>query len=214
MRTTLATVILLALASSAAMAQSLRVCPNQRLTCKLEDITNFHIRKTLDQSDAGFSGLNEDEPSIPPAFCTVSSYLSNGKGLLYSVKIQDNDYSASIFMTKTGQGGLAGADVDFVVTAGTKFYYRNNSENEMLTCELSVATSTSQVPAQQAKKPMSEAEYYQCISDGLASFNSSIWPNVSRAEIESSLKQDGENGFIAMSLSVQKCKQERRERAK
>jgi hypothetical protein len=99
------------------------------------------------------------------------------------------------------------------VTAGTKFYYRNNAENEMVTCELSVATATPKAPAQPAKKPMTEDEYYQCISDSLASFNSSIWPHVSRAEIEASIKAEGEESFFAMKYSVQKCKAERAERS-
>lgn len=208
MRTTLTIGMLLLLAGTTVSAQVLRPCTDQKLSCKLENIHDFFHRTTLDSQTEGFSGLNEDEPSIPPEACTIVSVLSDKnvdtkKRLNYLVKLADNDMMGSIYVSADGKA--AASDVSFVVTAGTKFYYRNNTAEQMLTCELSKETSPVSPSQPQNGTVVKSDKYFQCISDSMAATNSSMYPSLSISQVKEKLQSEGESNFVVKS-ALEACK--------
>lgn len=190
--------LVLSLACSIGSAQNLRPCTDQKLTCKLEDITDFYHRKLLDETTTSYSGRNDDEPSIQPDSCRMSTALSNKKKQSYVVSFNDKDLIAGIYVT----GSKDAADVSFKVTPGSKFYYRSNANQEMLTCELSVA---SPAPVAPAKPNKPRAEYLKCLAESLAMTNASRYSDVSIDDVEKLLAQPNPGASYEMGIALKAC---------
>ena len=138
MKNSLLLILVLGFASTT-FAQAIRHCGSEKLSCKLEDVTDFYKRKSLDASVSMFSGYNSDEPSIEPDECVMTTALTDKvNGTSYVVRIGDSDNMADIYlMQKDSRGQTSQAqtgDVSFTATVGKKFYYRY--KNTMLTCDL------------------------------------------------------------------------------
>jgi hypothetical protein len=121
--------------SSACFASAERECPSQTLNCRLEKQLSSGGKSIISSTQTTFSGINTDEPSIPPASCSMFTTLGNNE-ISFNITMEDLDYVANIYLTKkNAPSTILPGDTAFTVTLEKPFYYRYNDTT--LICTLS-----------------------------------------------------------------------------
>ncbi|HWU44267.1 MAG TPA: hypothetical protein VN132_12540 [Bdellovibrio sp.] len=114
-------VMFFALVGSAAMAQNVRPCTGQVLSCSLVELAHG---TTLDQENKPFSGLNDDEPSIQPDQCSIVTQLRDQKGLTYIITLEDKTYTANVYVRNLqDETKIVSSGASLYVVPGKKFFF-------------------------------------------------------------------------------------------
>ncbi len=131
----ISTILMTITYSTTIFARAERDCPSQTLNCRLEKQLSTGGRSIISSTQTTFSGINTDEPSIPPASCSMFTTLENNE-LSFNITMEDFDYVANIYLTKkNAPSTILPGDTAFTVTPEKPFYYRYNETT--LICTLS-----------------------------------------------------------------------------
>ena len=127
--------LILVLSVSNAFAQAERLCPKEVLNCKLEKQLSTGGRSLISLTETQYDGTNSDEPSIPPASCSIATSLEDNSGVIFNVSIDEVDQAVNIYLIKkTNLGSILPGDTAFNAISGKTFFYRYN--DSLLSCTL------------------------------------------------------------------------------